>query len=170
VSIQNIRTLRSLRKALSWFENFADRYDIRRGWQERDGNHGIYRAGSAHLIRTGPRSKNQCCGSGSFYKQAKIVRKTLISTILWLLYIYFEKLCKSKEVNLLAVWIISGVCTTDGAEMLAGIGGAAPESWNSHRCSYIAVFNWQTDFIPTISVSDPWYFGADPDPRIHASD
>jgi len=45
----------------------------------------------------------------------------------------FKKLNQSKEVNLLAVWIISGVCTTDGAEMLAGIGGTAPESWNSHR-------------------------------------
>jgi len=28
----------------------------------------------------------QCCGSGSFYRQAKIARKTLIPTGLWLLY------------------------------------------------------------------------------------
>ncbi len=31
-------------------------------------------------------SYKQSCGSGSFYRQAKILRKTLILTVLWLLY------------------------------------------------------------------------------------
>jgi hypothetical protein len=37
---------------------------------------------------------SQRYGSGSYYHQAKIVRKTLIPTILWLLYDDFENLCK----------------------------------------------------------------------------
>jgi hypothetical protein len=45
---------------------------------------------------------NQCCGSGSqsgsrsFYHQAKIVRKTLIPTVLWL---FFDFLCLKNDVN-----------------------------------------------------------------------
>ena len=45
---------------------------------------------------SGPINQRYGSGSGSFYHQAKIVRKTLIPTVLWLLFwlFIFEKWCK----------------------------------------------------------------------------
>ncbi len=44
----------------------------------------------AFQIRTGFISQRSGSGSGSFYHQAKIVRKTLMPTVLWLLYDYLS--------------------------------------------------------------------------------
>ncbi len=56
----------------------------------------------------GSESISQRCGSGSFYHQARIVRKTLIPTVLWLFidFFIFEKGCKctfkKSQINIVA--------------------------------------------------------------------
>ena len=138
---------------------------------------------------SGSWSISQRYGSGSFYHQAKILRKTLISTVLWLLYDFLSlkndvnvpskkgKKPKTQKKNYISLSIDhqpwqcyqfkSGTLTSSSTFQAMLYQIITRLLITGHNC----IPNYHNT-LPGTSVADPWHFGMDPDPDppIHASD